>query len=146
MKKLVLLHNSKMFKYITKFAVEAILGILMIIFSIAFYLVLGHPENWKFILAHTTGIIVQISLILTLSYRIYRFKFKFYNKYSIYSLIFCILGFVFMLLGYNLFLIEGLSPYIHAPTSLIFDIATIFSCSINVWLDELATKKHMEHI
>lgn len=135
-----------MIKCLTKFAIEAILSILIIIFSVSFYLVFGHPDHWKFILAHSTGVIVQISLILTLSYRIYRFKFKFYNKYSIYSLIFCILGFTFMLLGYNLFLIEGLSPYIHAPTNLIFDIATLFSCSISIWLDELATKKHMEHI
>jgi hypothetical protein len=132
-----------MFKYITKFAIEAILSIVIIIFSVSFCLVLGCPEHWKFLLAHSTGVIVQISLILTLIYRINRFKCKFYNKYSIYSIIFCGLGFLLMLLGYNLFLFEYLSPYVHAPTNLIFDSATIFSV-ISIGIDEIAYKKYME--
>jgi hypothetical protein len=72
-----------------------------------------------FTLAHITGFITFIILGGILIY-VWRNR----KATTAWNFIFNILSLILMMIGYFLFVFEGLSPFIHAGASLNFDLAT----------------------
>lgn len=107
------------------------LCLLIISFVITSFLVYIFPNNWKFFLAHSTGLIVIFSIILYINWLFPKYKEIYLNKYTTYGYIFSMIGCSGMLIGYLMYIVVHLSPYINAFTSVIFDYATWLSSIIS---------------
>jgi hypothetical protein len=116
-----------MLKKIIKHLVLINLCLLTMIFVIVGFLIWISPENWKFLLAHTTGMVVIIALISYIKWLLPKYYIIYLNKYTTYAYISSAFGCSAMLLGYILYLIVHLSPYVNATTSVIFDYSTLLS-------------------
>lgn len=117
-----------------KIFVKIITTLEFLIFTIAFtFLWIFNEFNKQvgFTLAHITGFITFIILLAATI-----FAFKNAKYITPMDFIICSISLILMMLGYFLFVFEGLSPIIHAGTSLNFDFATsgtaiAITCFIN---------------